>query len=68
LELNGQSVPKYVRHAGKLSRYAAVTRYPLLAAAVTQRDYRRAVRIAAAVLRWAERQVSAGVKKSGGKR
>ena len=58
LARNGQSIPQYVRQAEKLSRYAAITRYPGTAAPVTRREYRRAVRIAEAVLRWAERQVA----------
>ena len=67
LDRNGQAIPKYARQAEKLSRYAVMTRYPGLADPVTRREYRRAVRIATAVLRWAERQVQAGAKKRGGK-
>lgn len=59
LERNGLKIPKYVRQAKKLSQYAFETRYPGMAAPVTQRQYRRALRIATAVLRWAERQVAA---------
>lgn len=43
--------------ADELSPFAIVTRYPGRAAPVAKRIHRRAVRIAAAVLRWAERQV-----------
>jgi HEPN domain-containing protein len=57
LERNGLRIPKYVNEAKELTLYAYVTRYPGLAAAVTTRDHRRAVRIAAAVLRWAEGRV-----------
>lgn len=57
LERNGLKVPKYVRQAMKLSRFAVVTRYPGKVGPVTMRTYRRAVSIATAVLRWAERQV-----------
>jgi HEPN domain-containing protein len=57
LERNGQRVPKYVHAAKELTRFAHVTRYPGLASHVTKRAYRSAVRIAMAVLRWAERQV-----------
>lgn len=57
LEKTGLKVPKYVWEASKLSPYAIVTRYPNRVGPVTQRQYRRAVRIAAAVLRWAERQI-----------
>jgi len=65
LERNGVKIPKYVRQAKQLSPFAVVTRYPGMADPVTQREYRRAVRIAEAVLRWAERQVEATVKKRG---
>jgi HEPN domain-containing protein len=57
LQQNGLRIPKYVRQARELSRFAVVTRYPGLVGPVTLRQYRRAVRIAAAVLRWAERQI-----------
>jgi HEPN domain-containing protein len=57
LEGNGLKVPKYVHAAKELTRFAHVTRYPGLADPVTKRAYRRAVRIAAAVLRWAERRI-----------
>ena len=57
LEHNGLKIPKYVWEAADLTPFAVVTRYPGLADPVTTRQYRRAVRIAAAVLRWAERQV-----------
>jgi HEPN domain-containing protein len=63
LEQNGQRIPKYVRQAEVLSRYAVVTRYPGFAAPVTPRNYRRAIRIATAVLAWAERQIL-GAKRS----
>ena len=57
LDKNGLKVSKYVWQADSLSPYAAVTRYPGAAGPVTKRQYRRAVRIATAVLHWAERQV-----------
>jgi HEPN domain-containing protein len=59
LRRNGVKVPKYILAAEELSQYAAKTRYPGMADPVTQREYKRAVRIATAVLRWAERQVAA---------
>jgi HEPN domain-containing protein len=65
---NGMRVPKYLSAADELSRYAAVTRYPDRIDAVTPRQHRRAVRIATAVLRWAERQVAAGGPEAGGKK
>ena len=58
LERKGVKIPKYLREAKELTRYAFVTRYPGKDSSVTQREYRRAVRIATAVLSWAERQVN----------
>jgi len=64
LEKNGLRIPQYVNEAKELTQYAHLTRYPGPRAPVTSREYRRAVRIAAAVLRWAERQIeSKAVKK-----
>jgi HEPN domain-containing protein len=57
LEQNGLRIPKYIWDAEKLTPFAVVTRYPGLVGHVTQRQYRRAVRIATAVVRWAERQI-----------
>jgi HEPN domain-containing protein len=57
LERSGLKIPKYVRQAEELSPYAVEMRYPGLAGPVTKRQHRRAVRIAEAVLRWAERQI-----------
>ena len=57
LKQNGHKVPQYLNEAKELTDYAHVMRYPGMAAAVKLREYRRAVRIAAAVLRWAERQI-----------
>ena len=56
LERNGLRIPLYVNEAKELTQYALLTRYPGLVDAVTLRQYRRAVRIATAVLRWAARQ------------
>src|SRR5580700_5145659 len=50
LQRNGHKVPKYVHLAKGLTRFAYVTRYPSPAAPVTTRTYRRAVRIATAVV------------------
>ena len=57
LERIGLKIPKYVNEAKELTQYAHERRYPGLADPVTLRQYRRAVRIAAAVLRWTERQI-----------
>ena len=68
LDRNGLNIPKYAWQADKLSRYAAVTRYPGAVPPVTLREYRRAVGIATAVLGWAERQVAKGGTGPGGKK
>jgi HEPN domain-containing protein len=58
LELNGLKVPKYVHESRELTQFAHVTRYPGLSGPVKTRTYRRAARIAANVVRWAERHVN----------
>src|SRR5881275_1075892 len=57
LATSGVRIPKYVNEAKELTDYAHLTRYPGTADPVTRREYKRAVRIATAVLRWAERQI-----------
>jgi HEPN domain-containing protein len=57
LQRSGVKVPKYVLQADELSPFAVLTRYPGLVSPVTKRQHLRAVRVAEAVLRWAERQV-----------
>jgi HEPN domain-containing protein len=57
LARNGLKIPKYVREAHELSPFAWEARYPGRLGPVSRRRYRRAVRIATAVLRWAERQI-----------
>lgn len=57
LERNGVKVPKYIKASTELTQYAHETRYPGMADPVTRLEYRRAMRIATAVLRWAERQI-----------
>jgi HEPN domain-containing protein len=53
----GVRVPKYVREADQLTRFAVDARYPGLSSPVTKREHHRALRIAAGVVRWATRQV-----------
>jgi HEPN domain-containing protein len=53
----GVRVPKYVQEADQLTRFAVDARYPGLSSPVTQREHRRAVRIATRVLQWATREV-----------
>ena len=60
---NGLKIPKYIRAADDLSQFAVATRYPGMTGPIGKRTYRRAVRLASAVLRWAERQIGVGGKK-----
>jgi HEPN domain-containing protein len=57
LEQNGLKIPRYVKDSKELTRFALVTRYPGSSGPVTRRSYRRALRIADGVVRWADRQV-----------
>ena len=54
LEQNNCVVPQNVRESTWLSDYATVTRYPGPSEPVGQREYKKAVTTAKAVLRWAE--------------
>ena len=57
LERTGRKIPKYVREAGRLTRFAVETRYPGLSERVSGREHAGSVRVAEGVLRWAARQV-----------
>jgi HEPN domain-containing protein len=50
---SGVEVPDEIRSAGRLTRYAVITRYPGLAEEVTEEDYLQAVDLAERVLQWA---------------
>jgi HEPN domain-containing protein len=54
LENSGVSIPSVVREAVILTRYAFETRYPGLFEPVTDDEYREAVRLAEAVVTWAD--------------
>lgn len=56
IEKSGESIPDPVRKAGRLTRFAIVTRYPGLAEPVTREEYKKAVKAAEEVVRWAEKQ------------
>jgi HEPN domain-containing protein len=58
LNQGGVKVPKYVWRAQDLTPFASEGRYPGRSPPVTQRQYRRAMRIAEGVVRWAERQIA----------
>ena len=51
---SGEQVPEAVRQAGDLTRYAVETRYPGASREVSEEEYREALAIAEAVVRWAE--------------
>jgi HEPN domain-containing protein/predicted nucleotidyltransferase len=58
LDQRGINVPKYVWKAEDLTRFAFEARYPGRFPPITPRPYRRAVRIAEDIVRWAERQIA----------
>lgn len=60
LERLGIVIPPAVANAGRLSRFAVVTRYPGIGGPVTADEHRHAVAIAKAVVAWAEEMVRAG--------
>ena len=57
LEEAGCWIPVAVKEAERLTRFAVEARYPGLGGPMRKSEYRRAVRIAEAVLRWASREV-----------
>ena len=54
----GRRIPKAVRDADRLTRFAVITRYPGVVEPVTRKEYQRAVKIAEAVVHWAEKQIA----------
>jgi HEPN domain-containing protein len=60
LQNKGQPVPDAVKEAGRLTRYAILTRYPGLNDPVTEDDHERAVEIAERVVEWVEGHVETG--------
>ena len=50
----GETIPDTVREAGRLTKYATITRYPNLWGSVMETDYAAAVAIAEAVVAWAD--------------
>ena len=55
---SGQSVPSQIRQAGELSKFAVVTRYPGFTEPVSPPEHKRAVKIAARVINWAEKIIA----------
>lgn len=54
----GRKIPKAVRDADRLTRFAVATRYPGVVEPVTRAEYQRAVKISEAVVRWADKQIT----------
>ena len=57
LEETGEIVPEAIRTAVSLTTYATATRYPNADTPVTEQEYREAITIAEAVVRWAEERL-----------
>lgn len=57
LEDAGEPVPEAIRTAVSLTTYATTTRYPNVGEPVAEREYREAITIAEAVVRWAEERL-----------
>ena len=60
LTLLDQEIPPDIAAAARLTRFAAVTRYPGVAEPVTAEEHQRAVAIAEAVVTWAGVRVGEG--------
>ena len=54
LQSEGAPVPDDVKEAGRLTRYAVLSRYPGLDDTVGEEDYERAVSISKQVVEWVE--------------
>ena len=57
LEAEGENMPRVVRKAEELTRYALVTRYPGIARPVSEQEHTEAVAIAEAVVQWAQERI-----------
>ena len=53
-KMQGEDIPDAVREAADLIDYATVTRYPGTVESVSEEEYADAIRMAEAVVRWAE--------------
>ena len=56
LEEAGHPIPERIREAGRLTRFAVITRYPGLAPPVSPEEYHEAVTLAERLVRWVEGQ------------
>ena len=57
-EETGIKIPKSMKGAGKLSKFAVFTRYPFDSSPIVEKEYKEEIKIAQAVLRWAEGIIS----------
>ena len=57
LDEHGETIPEAIRTALSLTTYATTTRYPNAGNPVEEREYREAIAIAEAVVRWAEERL-----------
>ena len=57
LEEGGETFPNTVRRAARLTPYAVDARYPSIEQPVSEQEYREAITIAEAVVRWAEERL-----------
>ena len=57
LEESGETFPNNVRRAARLTPYAVDSRYPGVEQPASEDEYREAVAIAEAVVRWAEERL-----------
>jgi len=57
LEQSGVALPDGVKNAAMLTDYSVETRYPGPIEPITEQEFRKSLRIAEAVVAWAERQL-----------
>jgi len=58
VEEAGEEVPKSVKQASRLTRFAIVTRYPGTLGPVTEEEYEEAISTAEEVVQWVERKIA----------
>ena len=57
LKESDEEIPDAVKQAGRLTRFAVVTRYPGVIEPVTEEEHLEAVATAEAVVQWVEKQL-----------
>jgi HEPN domain-containing protein len=58
LENNGMNLPDQIREAAELTDYSVEARYPGPFEPVTENEFKNALRVAEAVVKWAESEIS----------